>query len=947
MLLLTGCSYGARQGTAVGFDQSATVGTTPDGSFETDPDVRIVTLDNGLTVYLRHNETPGRNAELRLVVNAGSVDEAPDQVGAAHFLEHMMFNGTTTWPGNALIDQLREFGMEFGADVNAYTSYDETVFELAVPTEPGGADSDAPIGIGLDILSEWLSAATLDAVEVDAEVGVVLDEWRGDQSFSGRLGDAVANVYLAQSAYDDHSPIGTADAIQSMTSQKLRAFYDRWYRPDNSAVVVVGDFDVDDVEQLVRTEFEGLTPRADAPTRADRALQPLDQPSAVVFTDPDTSVAEVELTLPQPWKGATTLPQLRTAVVDDLAFEMIVNRLSDDVSRGQAPFSEAYRSDNGMVRDLDAPSVVLTTQPDEADAAIDALLIEFERADRFGFNAGEFQRAMNTFRSDVVARYDARDSISDLDYAEQYVQHFLVGSPLLEPFTQRTVLTDLYDSITTDDVGAAFSDRYHSSGSHLLVVAPDTLADTLPTVQALVDRLAARSSLVIEPREDTAAVEGELMARPDPVPESSADEMTDDPYSFIDPTLLTFPNGARVVLNPTDIAADSVVLAASSPGGLSLVPDADVPEALRAVEVVTSSGLGTLDPVQLDTLLSAGSVEVYPALEATTESFSGTSTTHDVETMLQVIATYLQQPRFDQAALDSTIDSWRPYVDDPNGDPDLAVFAKYSELRYAGEPRYAAMPTAADLDALDLATVERVWRDRFSSPGDWVFAISGDFDLDEMTDLVRRYIGSLPTNSRPPEVARDIQPPPPDGIADADVRVGTGQKATLTRLYEAPIDLADLGGELVLADIVSGVISNRLTDRVREALGSSYSPYGSASVYTDPDLLVETYVEATGDPDQIDELTRVLNAELVDLSANGPTSSEFDDAKAAVEQSYDLFDDDTLTQLLIAAVIDDAALDEFIRRRDTLAETDLADVRSALERSLPVDHYIQLRLLPG
>ena len=265
MLLLTGCSYGTRQGTAVGFDQSATVGTTPDGSFETDPDVRIVTLDNGLTVYLRHNETPGRNAELRLVVNAGSVDEAPDQVGAAHFLEHMMFNGTTTWPGNALIDQLREFGMEFGADVNAYTSYDETVFELDVPTEPGGADSDAPIGIGLDILSEWLSAATLDAVEVDAEVGVVLDEWRGDQSFSGRLGDAVANVYLAQSAYDDHSPIGTADAIQSMTSQKLRAFYDRWYRPDNAAVVVVGDFDVDDVEQLVRTEFEGLTPRADAP----------------------------------------------------------------------------------------------------------------------------------------------------------------------------------------------------------------------------------------------------------------------------------------------------------------------------------------------------------------------------------------------------------------------------------------------------------------------------------------------------------------------------------------------------------------------------------------------------------------------------------------------------------------------------------------------------------
>jgi zinc protease len=364
------------------------------------------------------------------------------------------------------------------------------------------------------------------------------------------------------------------------------------------------------------------------------------------------------------------------------------------------------------------------------------------------------------------------------------------------------------------------------------------------------------------------------------------------------------------------------------------------------VEVVTGSGLGTLDPVQLDTLLSAKSVELYPGLDATTETFSGTSTTNDVETMLQVVASYLQQPRFDQAALDSTIDSWRPYVDDPNGDPDLAVFAKYTELRYPGEPRYAAMPTAADLDALDLPTVERVWRDRFSSPSDWVFAISGDFDLDEMTDLVRRYIGSLPAGDRPAEVANDLQPSPPDGIADAEIKVGTGQKATLTRLYEAPIDVVDLPRELVLADLVSGVISNRLTDRVREQLGASYSPYGYATVYTDPDLLVETYINVTGDPDQIDELTRVLNAELVDLGTNGPTANEFDDALAAVEQSYDLFDNDTLAQLLIDAIIDDNALSVFIDRRDTLAELDLGDVRSALSRLLPVDHYIQLRQLP-
>ena len=638
---------------------------------------------------------------------------------------------------------------------------------------------------GLDILAEWLSAATLDPAEVDAEIGVVLDEWRGDQSFTGRLHASIADMYLNESAYHDHPPIGSAESIEAMTAERLRDFYDAWYRPDNAAVVVVGDFDLDDVESQVTERFGTLAARAALPARPDPALRPYGEPTAVVFTDPDTSIAEIELALPAPSATVSTPAQLRDQALDQLAFDMLTTRLSDDVALGQATFSDAYGSDDDVVRGLDAPSVVVTAESDHVDDAVDALLREFERADRFGFSQGELERSTSSFLAQVEARDDARESTGDSEYAERYVQHFLNGDPVLEAAVERAALTDVYGSVTTDEVATAFSERYHESGSHLLVMAPDSMASALPTAEALLDQLAGRAALDIDPRADTAPVESELMPAPDPVSESESDELADDPYSFLEPVLLTFPNGARVVLNPTDISDNTITLAASSPGGLSLVADADVPEALRVVEVVTASGLGTFDPVQLDTILSATSVEVYPYIDQTTETLSGTSTIDDAETLLQVIAMYLAQPRFDQAALDQTVASWRPYLDDPTADPDTAVFATYSKVRFGDEPRYAVIPTSAELDGLDLATVERVWRDRFSSPGDWVFAITGDFDVDEMTDLVRRYIGSLADDGRKPETAVDRQPPPPEGVVSKDVLVGLGQKATVTQVYDA------------------------------------------------------------------------------------------------------------------------------------------------------------------
>ncbi len=409
-----------------------------------DPEVRILTLSNGLTVYLRSNDRPGASAEMRLAVNAGSGQEDPDQSGTAHFLEHMLFNGTTEFPANDLISTLRGFGMEFGADVNAYTSYDETVFELTVPTT-----KSTNLGTGLDVLREWLSAATLDPKQVESEKGVVLDEWRQrDQSFDGRVAKASEAMFLTGSGYEGRQPIGTDTAINAMTPALLRRFYDTWYRPDNAAIMVVGDIDVDEIEAGIRDRFEPLTPRGEATQRTEPALAAFGTAAATVLVDPDATTGDVEVSLPGPFVADGSVESLRHDALISLAFDMIATRLDDDISRGSAAFTSASVGNNGVVRRLDAPSVRASGDPDQLSATLDAVTAEFERVRRFGFDDGELDRTLRTYRSQNQAEFDGSSTVQDVDYISRYVDHFLAGRTIPTADESYQIYKSIYDEVT-------------------------------------------------------------------------------------------------------------------------------------------------------------------------------------------------------------------------------------------------------------------------------------------------------------------------------------------------------------------------------------------------------------------------------------------------------------------------------------------------------------------
>lgn len=931
---MAGCS--SQSGVRATESNAASSNAAADGdaTIAPDPATRVLTLDNGLVVYLRANDRPGVSTQMRLAINAGSGLEQSDQSGVAHFLEHMLFNGTEQFPDNELIDVLRTFGMEFGADVNAYTSYDETVYELTVPT-----DEPDNVATGLDVLAQWLTAATLDEAAVADERGVVLDEWRGsNQTLDGRIVAALEEMFLEGTGYEQHSPIGTAAAIEAMTATPLRQFYDAWYRPENAAIVVVGEIDVDEVEQLVRDRFEPLTGRGAQPDRPDLTIAPYTEAGVAVLADPDELQASVELTYPAPEESGSTVEVLREFVATELAFDMIANRIADDITRGDSTLLDAAPSNNSWVRSLHAPSVYVTAPDDGAGDAAEAVVVEVERSSRFGFDGNELARAIEFYRSALQADFDSSATRDDYDFAEAFVGNFLDGDTIGTADAEYEFYSSVLDGISVEDVAEALATRLNVSAPHLFVTLPagSSGAPTESQLHTLLDEIGGRD---IAPRAPTAAVGNSLMVPPQAVQETDSTILIQEPGFFLDATRLVFANGAVVILNPTDIADGDIAVEAASAGGLSLVAPDEVFAAHYGVGVATSSGIGDLDQVAVDSILSGSNVAISPYLNVTAEGFTGSTTPDDLELALQLIHQYLAEPRFEQTALNAMKAGDQPYIDDPGADPEFAAYDAANSARYDNSPYYRFVPTQDELDAIDLASAERLFRERFSNASDWVFSLSGDFELDEATDLVRRYVGSLEGDGTT-ETWAPVEPDAPAGVVELETLAGTGDQASLTLLYTVASTKAKY--EYLNAAMLTSVLDTRLTDHIREALGASYSPYAYVTVYSEPAATVETSVSVTGDPAGMDQLAVTVQADLAELALNGPSDEEYEAALAAMQQEYSYLNNSQLASVLLATNVDDGGLDEFFGEYDQLELITKSDLQQYAALVLPSDNYIQV-----
>ncbi|MEZ4708663.1 MAG: pitrilysin family protein [Caldilineaceae bacterium] len=440
----------------------------PDAILPLDPSIRYGVLDNGLTYYVRHNEEPANRAELRLAINAGSLQEDDDQKGLAHFLEHMMFNGTRRFAGQELVNFLESVGITFGPDLNAYTSFEETVYMLHLPTD------DAEIlATGFDVLEDWAAYATLDQAEIDKERGVVVEEWRlREQTASGRMRNQIFPVWLGGSRYDERMPIGDMEIVRNAPRDTVVRFYQQWYRPDLMAVVAVGDFDVDAVEQMIIERFSTLANPADAPVHEEYSVPPHDDTRYLVATDPENTSTQVRLSYTQPAESLETGAQYRDLLVSRLFFSMLQSRLDEIGRKADAPFVGAYAGASGLVRPVELATFVAQVNDGGALAGLESIFTELERARRHGFTESELARAKTDLLRFYEQAYQERANTESSSLVDEYVTHFLEKATAPGIAFEYELVDKLLPGITLAEVNSVGDNLQGDANRSVIVTAP-------------------------------------------------------------------------------------------------------------------------------------------------------------------------------------------------------------------------------------------------------------------------------------------------------------------------------------------------------------------------------------------------------------------------------------------------------------------------------------------
>ena len=900
-----------------------------------DSAVTIGRLPNGLRYYIRENHQPAHRAELRLIVNAGSVLEDPDQRGLAHMVEHMAFNGTAHFPKQALVQYIERIGMTFGADLNAETTFDHTAYRLTVPTDSAGM-----LEQGVQVLEDWAHAVTFDTTEIRKERGVVIEEWRLGRGADGRLNDRTFPVSVRGSRYADRLPIGTLESLQHFSTAALTRFYRDWYRPDLMAVVAVGDFDRGRVEQLIRDRL-GEIPAARHPRPRPAIRWPSrDKPAVAVATDPEATGTVVGLEVFRPARHDTTVAGYREDLVASLYGRMLNGRLGELAERPNPPFLGAGVGMNSPVR----PAEVFTMRAAVRDSLVlrgfSTVLTEVERVERHGFLPSEFERAKAELVQNAENLYAEREHQESSDLAEACVANFLNGDPMPGIAAERALVLRLLPGIALSEVDSA-AHRWGTLRDRVITLtAPAAAKPALPTRAQLLATAAVARTAPVEAYTETLA-DVPLVA--DSLPEAAiVREVVDSTYGV---TRWTLANGVRVILKPTDFKADEIVLSAYSPGGISRLPDSLRTAAALAGVAVRTGGLGAFNAIDLQKKLAGRLVSAGPYIGPYEEGISGSASHRDLPTLLQLVYLLFTGSRADSAAFDVMQGNVREQLRRRGASP-AAAFQDTLAVTLAQHHPWSEPITPARIDSVTLAEVYAAYRQRFADAGDFTFVLVGSFNLDSLRPLVRRYLGSLPAVPRT-DKPRDPGIHPPDQVVEREVHQGIAPQSQTAIVFSGSLPWQPV--ERWAIQGLAQVLEVRLRESLREDLGGTYGVGVAAALDRVPRPEYSVRISFSSDPARAHELTDTLLAQVEALRAHGPTAEEVANWREAVarRQETALRDNGEWASLLASA---DAAGEDLSTRLDLarwLTPLTPERLREAAERYLDLQRYVRVTLLPA
>ena len=916
----------------------------PDTPLGFDPAVVRGVLSNGLTYYIRHNEEPRDRAHISLVVRAGSVHEEEEQRGLAHFVEHMAFNGTERFAKHEIIDYLESIGSSFGSHLNARTGFEDTLYFLDIPTGDPEITETA-----FQILSDWAYAVSFDPEEVELERGVVLEEWRSGQGFSSRIRENLLKLLLGSSQYVQRIPIGLTEVIETAPVEQFRKYYERWYRPDLMAVVAVGHFDVEEIEAKIKQHFapppegEAAQARAAVAAATERPSFEVpghDEPWIEVFTDaesPGTQFILIRKIAPETGQDLATF---RRFVVERLAFMMFNARLSELAQADDPPYLVAQALRSGYVEPLDILRFEAWVEEDGVQRGLTAILEELQRVKLFGFTEGELDREKSNLLRAAESVYKQREQTPSQGFANEYVAHFLAGTPAPGIEAEWELYQQLLPQISTaefDDVVSAWT---RTEDTALLVVRPaetDAASDDELTASTLA-QLQAADLLAVEPYEDELGDVALLQEIPAPGSITSEEQI-----ESIDAQRWTLSNGITVIAKQTDFRDDEVEFTAFSPGGHSLAADEDHYSALYSAALVAGSGVGPHDNVTLEKLLAGKRVAVSPFIWELFEGFGGSASPEDLETLFQLITLYATEPRLDQAVFDRYQARLQSIAEINAAQPDLVLRDTVNRILAQDHHRQRPLTTEL-LDELSMERAEAVYAERFADLGDATFVFVGAFDWETLRSLTEAYLASLPTTGRAEQwIDHDIDPPA--GLIDRVVRSGIEPRSNTMVVFAGDMDWSRQ--EALTLAVLGDVLQIRLRERVREELGGTYSIRvngGSASL---PDEEHFVSIIFGSDPDRTEELFGEVLDGIEWLQAGGE-QEYLDKVKEQLRtlREVDLRENGFWLNQIRAAVQRGEAFTEIIGFDERLDGLTLEQVAAAAQLYLPSDRYVRVVLFP-
>ncbi len=915
-----------------------------DGTLVFDPLVVRGTLSNGLTYYIRHNEEPRDRGQLSLVLRAGSVLEDEDQRGLAHLVEHMAFNGTERFAKQEIIEYLESIGSTFGPDLNAQTGYDHTLYWLEIPT-----DDPEILETAFQILSDWAYAISFAPEEVELERDVVLEEWRLSQGFNSRIWDALTRAMFGASRYTDRDPIGLTEVVETAPVQRLRDYYERWYRPNLMAVVAVGDFDTELIESKVRQHFapppEGEASQASAavapPTERPRFDIPdHDDPRVVVFTDPEAPGTQINLYLKRTPDTGQDLPAFRRMVAERLAFMMINARLTERAQAADPPYIVGQAARSSWIQPLAHVTFVAWVQQGGVERGFGALLEEMQRAAQHGFTNGELSREKDNLLSAIESAYKQRDQRMSTNLAQEYADHFLDGTPVPGIEAEWALYQEWLPQISLAEVAEVSASWDQTANTVLLIMRPDVPGAILDDeLSALVrTQLETASALQVDAYEDEFE-DVPLLATVPTAGSITAEEQIES----IDAVKWTLSNGITVVAKQTDFRNDEVVFGAFSPGGHSLVADADHVSAQYAAALVGGSGAGPHDNVTLEKLLAGKQVSVAPYIGELFEGFNGNASPEDLETLFQLVTLYATEPRLDPVFFERYQSALRSNAETRSTQPDAVFADAFFTVLSQGHLRGRRL-TLEWLEELTAERAEAVYADRFADLGDSTFVVVGAFDWDNLRSLATTYLASLPTTGRV-EQWRDAGIDPPAELVDQVVRSGIEPRSRTVLAYAGDMEWSR--EEALKITVVGEVLQTRLRERIREQLGGTYSigVLAQSMPLPDPEYLV--YILFGSDPGRAQELSDEVMAELEWLRAGGE-QTYLDTAKELLRtpRQEQLRDNRFWLNQIETVMRRGESFDEINRFEERLDALTLEQIAEAARRYLPEDRYVRVVLLP-